>query len=383
MDAQATAVFLRFFLDLKDPRRHNVRHVFTDILTIAILALLCKSDDWTEVVEWAKANRAWLATFLSLPKGIPSADTFRRVFARSDPAGFERCFVNWTRAVAEVCEGRLIAVDGKALRHSFAHAWDRQNIHLVSAWCVQNQIVLGQLAVDCKSNEITALPALLDLLDLKGAIVTIDAMGCQREIAGKIMDKKGDYVLALKENQPMLHQKVKTLLDEAILSRFSGMRHDRFEQANEGHGRIEKRTVWVADEVHWLGKELLGLWPGLASVAVVESVRQDLGDLSGKVTTERRYFISSLKGAKPGSAKRIGQAIRGHWGVENQLHWRLDMSFGEDDSRLRVGHGAQNFSRLRRIVINKLKNDPRKVSLKVKRYRCSIDRDYLLERLRQ
>jgi predicted transposase YbfD/YdcC len=382
MDAQATAVFLRFFLDLKDPRRHNVRHVFTDVLTIAILAVLCKSDDWTEVVEWAKANRAWLATFLLLPKGIPSADTFRRVFARIDPGGFERCFVNWTRALAEACgdDGRLIAIDGKALRHSFAHAWDRQNIHLVSAWCVQNQLVLGQLAVDSKGNEITVLPALLDLLDLKGAIITIDAMGCQREIARRITDKSGDYVLAVKENQPTLHQKVTALLDEAILDGFAKMAHDRFDQANGGHGRIEKRTVWVSDEVNWLGTQLLGLWPGLASVAVVESTRQDLGDLSGKVTCERRYFISSLKTR---NARQMAQIIRGHWGVENQLHWRLDMSFGEDDSRLRVGHGAQNFSRLRRIVLNKLKSDPRKVSLKVKRYRCSIDREYLLERLRQ
>jgi predicted transposase YbfD/YdcC len=383
MDVQATAVFLRFFLDLKDPRRHNVRHVFTDILTIAILAVLCKSDDWTEVVEWAKANLAWLRTFLSLPKGLPSADTFRRLFSRIDPEAFERCFVNWTAALAQVCQGRLIAVDGKALRHSFAHAWDRQAVHLVSAWCVQNQLVLGQLAVDSKSNEITALPALLDLLELKGSIVTIDAMGTQREIAGRIVNKKGDYVLAVKDNQPTLHARIKALLDEAILDGFKEMRHDCFEQTNGGHGRIETRKVWISDEVNWLGEELLKAWPGLASIAIVQSTRQDLGDLSGKVSSERRYFISSLKGCKTGSAKRIAEAVRGHWGVENQLHWRLDMSFDEDQSRLRVGHGAQNFSRLRRIVINKLKSDPRKVSLKVKRYRCSIDRDYLLERLRQ
>jgi len=391
MDAQATAVFLRFFLDVKDPRRHNVRHVFTDILTIAILAVLCKSDDWTEVVEWAKANRVWLKTFLALPKGIPGADTFRRVFARIDPLGFEHCFVNWTRALAEVCaggspcacDGRSIALDGKVLRRSFAHAWDRQAIHLVSAWCVQNQLVLGQLAVDSKSNEITALPALLDLLDLKGAVVTIDAMGCQREVAGRIVDKKGDYVLAVKGNQPTLHAKVKNLMDEAIIDGFKQMRHDVFEQSEEGHGRIEKRTVWLTDEVSWLGEQMLGTWAGLASIAVVESTRQDLGDLTGKVTIQRRWFISSVKGCKPGDARRMAQVIRGHWGVENQLHWRLDMSLGEDDSRLRVGHGAQNFSRLRRIVLNKLKSDKRKVCLKVKRYRCSIDREYLLERLRQ
>ena len=248
---------------------------------------------------------------------------------------------------------------------------------------MQNQVVLGQLAVDSKSNEITALPALLDLLQLKGAVVTIDAMGCQREIAGKIVENKGDYVLAVKDNQPTLHQKIKTLLDQSIIEGFARMCHDCFEQTNDGHGRIETRRVWVTDEVNWLGEPLLELWPGLASVAVVESTRQDLGDPSGKVSVERRYFISSLKGAKPGSAQRMARVIRGHWSVENQLHWRLDMSFGEDDSRLRVGHGAQNFSRLRRIVMNKLKSDPRKVSLKVKRYRCSIDRSYLLERLRQ
>lgn len=375
MDAEATEDFLRYFTVLKDPRRHNVRHVFTDILTMAILAVLCRSDDWIEVVEWARAQAEWLKTFLALPRGIPSAETFRRVFARIDPAAFERCFIAWTSALAEASADRFIAIDGKTLRRSFEHAWNKQGLHLVSAWCEQNQLVLGQIATEQKSNEITAIPKLLDLLNLKGAIVTIDAMGCQREIARKIVDSGADYVLAVKENQPTLHQKVKAMMDEAILDAFAGMHSDYFEQTNGGHGRIETRRVWVTDEVHHLKD--IGEWAGLGSLVVVESTRQVIG---GTTTTERRYFISSLTGC---DARQAGLAIRSHWGVENKLHWRLDMSLREDESRIRTGHGAENFSRVRRIVVNALKSDPRKVSLKVKRYRCSIDQQYMLDRLKQ
>jgi predicted transposase YbfD/YdcC len=424
MDARATEVFLRFFFELKDPRRHNVRHQFTDILTIAILAVLCRSDDWIEVVEWAGAQQQWLKTFLDLPNGIPCADTFARIFARIDPDGFERCFCNWTRALAGACEGKIIALDGKTLRRAFAHAWDKQHaLHLVSAWCVENELVLGQLAVDAKGNEITALPALLNLLDLKGATITIDAIGCQREIAQQITDQGGHYVLAVKDNQPTLHAKVKGLMDEVVLAwskqpkmttttaaaaaaaaaaARDAQRHRRprgpvkatadsvpydfDEQTDAGHGRIETRRIWVSDQVQWLGADLLALWPSVRSMIVVESTRQDLGkrasavDRAGETSVERRYFIASHPG--PRDARRMAACVRGHWGVENKLHWRLDVSLREDESRLRKGHGAQNFSRLRRIVINKLKADPRKKSLKVKRYRCSIDRDYLLEILR-
>lgn len=376
MDVQATAVFLRLFSDLKDPRRPNVRHLFTDILIIAVLAVLCRSDDWIEIVEWAKAQREWLKTFLALPRGIPSAETFRRVFARIDPAAFERCFVAWSADLAEASQGRFIAIDGKTLRRSFEHAWNKQGLHLVSAWCEQNQLVLGQIATDSKSNEITAIPKLLELLNLKGAIVTLDAMGCQREIAGKILAAEADYILAVKDNQPTLHAKVRSLMDEAILDNFRGMNGDYFEQTNGGHGRIETRRVWVTDEVHHLRD--IGEWTGLGSLVAVESVRQVIG---GQTSRERRYFISSLKGC---DAKLVAQAVRGHWGVENKLHWRLDVSFGEDQSRIRKGHGAENFSRLRRIVLNKLQTaDTRKVSLKVKRYRCSIDRQHLLDLFKQ
>jgi len=374
-------VFLGFFAGLPDPRRHNAVHRFTDILTIAVLGVMCKADDWSEVRAWAVANAGWLGTFLALPRGIPSAGTFRRVFARVDPDAFERCFVGWAKALAAASAGRLVAVDGKALRRSFARAWDARGAHLVSAWCGANRVVLGQLAVDAKTNEITAIPALLDLLDVTGAVVTIDAMGCQRDIAGTVVGKGADYVLGLKDNQPTLYAKAKALLDEAVLDGFRGMSHGHFAETNGGHGRVETRRVWVTDEVRWLGADLLAQWPGLASVAVVEGVRRDLGDLTGAATTERRYFISSLPGCDDACAERVGRAVRGHWGVENRLHWRLDMAFREDESRIRKGHGAQNFSRLRRITLNQLKLAPGNDSLKIKRYLCSIDRQYLLDAL--
>jgi predicted transposase YbfD/YdcC len=385
MDAQATAVFFGFFADLPDPRRHNVRHLFTDILSIAILAVMSRANDWSEIVLYAQIREAWLASFLTLPKGIPCEDTFRRVFARIDPDAFERCFIRWTTALAEAgaqaAEGKLINLDGKTMRRSFEHAWDKQGLHLVSAWCQHNQIVLGQLAVEEKSNEITAIPKLLAMLNIKKAVVTIDAMGCQREIAGQITSQGGDYVLAVKDNQPRLHEKVRRLLDEAVLDAFKGVSHGYDEQANKGHGRIEKRKVWVTDEVRWLGPQLLSQWPGLTSVAMVESIRKDLGDLTGKISIERRYYISSLKGTDAG---KMAAAIRGHWGVENKLHWRLDMAFGEDQSRLRKDHSAENFSRLRRIAMNQLRKQPdKKISLKGQRYLCSLDPDYLLKRLQQ
>ena len=389
MDAQATAPFLRFFRDLKDPRRHNVRHRFDDILSIAILAVLCRADDWDEVVCWANApdNLAFLRCVLALPNGVPCPDTFRRVFARIDPLAFERCFVAWSAALAVNLKGQVVNVDGKTLRRSFAHAWDRQMVHLVSAWAAGNQLVLGQLAVEGKGNEITAIPRLLDLLNLAGATVTVDAIGCQRQVAAKVLERGADYVLAVKDNQPTLHGKVKALLDEAILDRFAGMRHGYHEQTNGGHGRIETRRVWVTDEVRWLGKGLLALWPGLArgSLAVVESVREVIG--SGKPpSVERRYYISSRRdGVGEAAAAAMAEAIRGHWGVENGLHWQLDVTFGEDDSRLRAGDGAENFSRVRRIVLNLLKQAPGKrgQSVKCKRLRCSQDRAYLLAVLSQ
>jgi predicted transposase YbfD/YdcC len=383
MNVQAPAVFLRCFFGLTDPRRHNVRHLFTDLLAIAILAVMCRSDDWNEVVLYGIANREWLGTFLELPNGIPCEDTFSRLFARINPDAFEKCFIEWTRSLASSSDGRLVAIDGKTLRHSFKHGWNKQMIHLVSAWCGQNELVLGQLAVDGKSNEITAIPKLLELLDLKKAVVTIDAMGCQKEIAAQIQLQKGDYLLAVKDNQKTLHEKVGVLMNDIALDQVKGLNSDQYdyhEKTETGHGRIETRRVWVAANVEDLGGELLSQWPGLNSLIMVEDQRQDLGDPDGKVTVERRVFISSLQNP---SAEQAGRYIRGHWGIENQLHWRLDMCYGEDDCRIRKDHGAENFSRLRRIAMNKLKSDPKKLSLKCKRYKCSLDREYLLQMLQQ
>ena len=390
MDAQATEVLFGFFADLPDPRRHNVRHLFGDILAIAIPAVMCRADDGSEIVLYANSRKPWLATFLSLPNGIPREDTFRRVFARINPDAFEQCFIRWTTALAgaEAPEGRLIPIDGKTMRRGFERAWNRRGLHRVSAWSEHNQIVPGQVAVAEKSNGITAgegeaspIPKLPALLDIRKAVVTIDAMGCQREIAGQITSQGGDYVPAVKDNQPKLRDKVRNLLDEAVLDGFKGMSHGYDEQSNEGHGRIENRKVWVTDEVRWPGPELLALWPGLSSVARVESTRRDPGDMTGKVSIERRYYIASLKGT---DAVKIAGAIRGHWAVENKPHWRLDMAFREDESRLRKDHSAENFSRLRRIAMNPLRKKPEeKTSLKGQRFLCSLDPDYLLKRLQQ
>jgi predicted transposase YbfD/YdcC len=386
MDAQASEGLLRFFRVLEDPRAANVWHRLGDIMAIAIMAVLCGSEGWAAVETWGCGNVEWLKTFLELPHGIPTHDTFDRVFARLDPLAFEKCFTDWTAALVKNAKGLFIAVDGKTLRRSFKHAWSKTPVHLVSAFASKNQLVLGQVATDCKSNEITAIPKLLGMLELAGATVTIDAMGCQKEIAGQIVRQKAHYVLAVKENQPTLHQKVKTLMDEAILENFKEMRHGFFEETSKGHGRIETRRVWVTNEVSWLGQDLLDPWPGLASVVVVEATRQDLGDLSGKVTTERGYFISSHEGT---DATLVAEAIRSHWSVENGLHWRLDVGMNEDQCRIRVKHGAENFSRLRRIALNKLKRweikKPNgkvlKAGIRLKQQACGWSRKFLLEAL--
>ena len=389
MEAQATAGLLRFFQGIKDRRACNCSHYLSDVLSIAIMAVLCGSEGWAAVESWGLLNEEWLKTFMDLPHGIPSHDTFDRVFGLLDPIAFEECFMKWTSALISKAAGRFIAVDGKTLRRSWKRAWSKTPVHLVSAFVTKNQMVLGQLATDAKSNEITAIPKLLGMLTLAGSTVTIDAMGCQREIAAQIIAQKGDYLLAVKDNQPTLFAAVTALLDEGILDGFKGMSHGYFEsfQDKNSHGRIETRRVWVTDEVHWLGEELLELWAGLKSLVVVESIRQDLGDLTGKVSTERRYYICSHGGADDKLAERLAQGIRGHWGVENGLHWCLDVSMGEDKSRIRVAKGAENFSRLRRIALNKLKRcflknkngKDLKLGIRLKQQCCGWSREFLLQ----
>ena len=376
MDAQSNGGLVRFFQSMPDPRGKNKLHLLTDLIIIAICAVICGADGWVQVEQFARAKRKFFVTFLQLPHGIPSHDTFGRVFARLNPQAFEQCFMAWTRSLAQGSAGKLISFDGKALRRSFAHAWDKSGMtHLLSAFVSANRMVFAQLAVADKSNEITAIPKLLELLDVRGATVTIDAIGCQKNIAQRIVEGGGDYYLAVKENQPQLYQKLKSLLDEAILERFAGMEHDFFEQTEGDHGRIETRRVWVTPEVKWLG-ELRHQWPGLDLLVAVESVRQVNGS---KRSIERRYYIASRKTA---SARQAAQSIRGHWGIENQLHWSLDVSFDEDRCRIRKGHGAENFSRLRRIALNLLQRETsRKVGIKTKRLVAGWDHDYLLKLL--
>lgn len=390
MDVTVAGGFLRFFGGLVDRRAGNKIHHLSDMIVIAVMAVICGAEGWTEVELFGRSKHKWLSTFLELPGGIPSHDTFDRVFALLDPDAFERCFLAWMSSLVALAGGRLVAIDGKSIRGSFQHAWDKSGMaHLVSALVSQgdNRVVFGQVAVEDKSNEITAIPKLLALMDLKGAVVTLDSLGCQREIAGKIIEGGGDYVLQVKENQPALHGKVKGLLDEAALpGGAQAVNAGRFEQSEEGHGRRETRRVWVVDDMQHLGKRLLELWPGLAggSLALVERTRQDLGDLSGKVTVERHYYISTLKGRDDAAARLMAGYVRGHWAVENNLHWQLDVSFNEDRRRIRQGHGAENFSRLCRIALNLLKRDKSvKAGIKGKRLNAGWDHDYLLRLISQ
>ena len=370
------------FADLPDPRRaQGKRHRLSDMIVIAVCAVICCADSWSDVADFGRAKRKWFETFLDLPHGIPCTDTFERVFARLDPDAFERCFMSWTEALAGSSRGKLVAIDGKRIRRSFAHAWDHSTAtHLVSAFVHENATVLGQLSVDCKENEIVAIPKLLELLDLTGATVTIDAMGCQTEIAGKIVQNGGDYVLAVKENQPALHEALKRNLDEMILENFKDVRHGFVQTVDGDHGRIETRRVWVTDQLDdWLDESQRTRWPGLKSIAVVESKREiPLKPAS----IERRYFISSLADADAG-VSRMAACVRGHWSVENKLHWVLDVSFAEDQSRQRKDNSAENFSRLRRIALNLLRRETtKKRGIKGKRLNAAWDHDYLLKLLK-
>lgn len=377
MDGPATGGILRAFADLPDPRARNVTHKLHDMIVIAACAVICGAGGWAEVEVFGNSKLAWFKTFLDLSHGVPSHDTFGRVFARLDPDAFERRFVAWVTALAGGSCGKLVAIDGKGIRRSFEHAWDASGMaHLVSAFVDANRVVFAQAAVAAKSNEIEAIPRLLALLDLEGATVTLDAMGCQREVAAEVRERGGHYVLAVKDNQPTLHAKVKALLDEAILEGFEGMSHGRHRTSDGGHGRVEVRRAWVTDEVRWLGPELLGLWPGLAAVAAVECDRAVAG---GGRSVERRYFITSRPGT---DAAGLLAAVRGHWAVENKLHWQLDVSFREDECRVRSGNAAENLSRLRRLALNLLKRDASvKLGVNAKRLKAGWDEHYLLRLL--
>jgi predicted transposase YbfD/YdcC len=343
---QPSLSLLHHFRDLPDPRVERTReHLLLDILAIAVCAVIGGADDWVAIETFAQAKHDWFARFLTLPNGIPSHDTFGRVFARLDPTRLAEGFQSWMAAVCQRLGLRQVALDGKILRRSHDRGKGKAALHLVSAWATENSLTLGQVAVADKSNEITAIPQLLQMLDVAGALVTIDAMGCQKEIASAIIEQEADYLLAVKENQPRLYEDIEQFFHAALDGDFVGVTHDYAETAEVGHGRGEQRGCWVFGEPTWIRDR--SLWADLRSVIVVVRTR----DVDGKSSSELHYYISS----RQAKAVDFLQATRCHWRIENNCHWVLDVSFAEDQSRIRKDHGAENFAWLRRMALSLLK----------------------------
>lgn len=361
------------FSGIEDPRIDRKKlHQLLDIMVIAICAAICGADTWEDVEIFGKAKEKWFREFLELPNGIPSHDTFNRVFNRLDPEQFQSCFINWINAASQIIEGQVIAIDGKVLRRSHDQGIGKAAIDMVSAWATANHLVLGQVKVDEKSNEITAIPQLLKVLEISGCIITIDALGCQTEIAAEIIAQEADYVLALKDNQGQLFEDVQLLFADLENSNYKAYAYDYDKSVDKGHGRVEIRESWTISDPEILC-HLRGFqrWSNLTTVSRIRSQRW----IGNEKSCEDRYQIASLTGAK-----RILAAIRSHWGIENQLHWCLDIAFDEDRCRVRKDHGAENFAILRHIALNLLKQEKTcKRSIKGKRLLAGWDEDYLFK----
>lgn len=359
-----------FFADLPDPRVERTRrHELVDIIVMSMLAVICGANYWTEIVDFAETRKEWLRSFLRLPSGIPGVDTFRRVFAALDVGAFNRAFIEWTQALTDTVKGKLVAIDGKTLRGSYTTSEKNDARHMVSAWVSENHIVFGQLATEAKSNEIRAIPKLVKMLELKGATVTIDAMGCQHKIVEAIVDKDADYLIAVKDNQPKLREEVEVAFATASITDERLPRTAKHESTEKAHGRHEVRRVLVLEVEGRLSEAQS--WRGLQSLVRVESERT----VKGKHSREDRYYISSVK---PDAAV-IAKLVRGHWGIENQQHWTLDMAFDEDRNRTRKKNGPDNFALLRRIALNLLKAETStKRSIQRKRLTAGWDTQYLL-----
>jgi predicted transposase YbfD/YdcC len=360
---------------IADPRReHQKFHSLYEILVIAICAVLCGAEHWTEMEEYGEAKREWLATFLELKHGIPSHDTFRRVFLLLDTVELKSVFVDWISAAVSLSQGTLVNIAGKNLRGSKAPRQGKKALSVVSAWVSEQSVVLGQLKCAEKSNEITAIPALLKILNLEGCVVTMDARGCQKEIVEELANQSADYVIALKGNQGTLHQEVKQYLDWAESQNFRDISVDTCVTLEKDHGRIEERRCWVTQDIAWLAEK--EAWANLQSVILVEAVREVIGQ---EKTTERRYFISSL-GA---NAQQSLRAVRGHWAVENELHWCLDIGFREDECQIKEARSAENLAAIRHIGLNLLKQEKScRLGIKSKRKRAGWDESYLLKVLK-
>ena len=367
-----SGALLEHFASLEDPRvEYLVEHRLLDIIALTICAVICGADSWVEIEAYGHSKADWLQSFLALPGGIPSHDTISRLFAMLDPAQLQSCFANWVKSVAKLSDGEVVAIDGKCVRRSYNNGQGKGAIHMVSAWASENRLVLGQVKVDSKSNEITAIPKLLAVLDLKGCIVTLDAMGAQTAIAQQIVEQEADYILSLKGNQGDLHQDVEQLFDWAMKTAFKDIPYEYHLTLDKGHGRLEIRRHYLLGAVEYLVHA--ERWHGLKRIGMIESERR----MDGKPTTlERRYYLLSLDG----DVHRFATAVRSHWGIENQLHWCLDVAFDEDQSRIRSGHAPENMTLMRKIALNLLsKESSVKVGKKAKRLKAGWDNDYLLK----
>jgi predicted transposase YbfD/YdcC len=375
MSQAIDASILTHFGSLEDPRDiRGKEHLLLDIITIALCAVISGAEGWEDMAEYGRAKQDWLATFLSLPNGIPCGDTFGRVFARLDPEQMQRCFVSWVSAISALLGAEVVAIDGKTLRHSDDKGCGKAAIHMVSAWASANRLVLGQRKVEDKSNEITAIPALLKVLEIAGCIVTIDAMGCQREIAAAIVERGADYVLALKSNQGSLFEDVQWLFQQAQASGFQDVAHSFAQSIDKGHGRIEIRRCWTLSELDYLVQ--LPLWGGLQTIVMVQSERHD----NGQITIEERFFISTLTS----QATLLLNAVRTHWSIENSVHWVLDVSFHEDACRIRRDFAPQNMAMLRHLALNLLSQDSSsKRGIAARRKKAAWNHSYLIKLLTQ
>jgi len=365
--------FNEHFGNLRDPRIERTKeHLLIDIIAIAILAVIGGSKGWVGIETYGEAKYQWLKEFLELPGGIPSHDTFARVFALLNPEEFQKCFSSWINSITEKFGVDVIAIDGKTLKKSYDKNKKLKALHIVSAWSTSHKLVLGQKKVNKKSNEITAIPALLEMLEIEGSIITIDAMGCQKDIAAMIINKKADYILTLKANHKNFYNELKEWFELAKKENFVGRQYSYYQEVCSGHNRIEKREIWTVpvSSLPFLNNQ--SNWKGLRTVTMIISERR----LGNKKTIAVRFYISSLEN----NAEKIAKAIRSHWGIENTLHWTLDVTFSEDSSRIRKDNAPENFALLRRLAVNLLKQEKTfKGSLNMKQYKAAMENDYLVK----
>ena len=367
--SELTLAFAEHFADLPDPRIDRTKkHLLIDVLAITLCATIAGADSFEEVERFGRARHDWLKRFLSLPNGIPSHDTFNRVFAALNPRKFAEAVTRWLAAVCEAAGLKHVAIDGKSARSAPRDTFSGR-LHLVSAWASENRLILGQQEVADGSHEIAAIPELLRVLELKGALVTIDAAGCQKEIACQIREQKGDYLLAVKGNQPALHEAVRAVFARLVEADFEGVEHDCHTLVEEGHGRSEERYVTVVYDPEGIPEG----WPDVRAVVFVGRERE----VGGKNSSTAHYYVCSRKA----KAKKMGEWVRGHWGIENGLHWVLDVAFGEDDNKTHAGHAGANLGLVRRVALSLLRQDTAKGSVKAKRLQAALDENYLMKAL--